>query len=153
MDDGGDTGVHTNKQQIKRRKAYDQLEDWLGEMADEYWRTLLTRFCHMMPFNGKCDMPEEEIQGLRVEVVSSPKESRVRQHRSGLERLYDIPEEEIQGPRVIMNGKVVISSMLGVKEPDKVTINNPCQSTTKGSGCFSSFKPEVTIEEKGLFSM
>ncbi|GJW83324.1 hypothetical protein Tco_0156469 [Tanacetum coccineum] len=36
MDDGGDAGVRTNKQQIKRRKAYDQLEDWLGEMADEY---------------------------------------------------------------------------------------------------------------------
>ncbi|GKD94448.1 hypothetical protein Tco_1374285, partial [Tanacetum coccineum] len=39
--------------------------------------------------------------------------------------------------------------MLGVKEPDKVTINNPGQSTTKGYGGVSRFKfrAEVTAKE------
>ncbi|GKC06029.1 intron-binding protein aquarius, partial [Tanacetum coccineum] len=42
-----------------------------------------------------------------------------------------------------------ISSMLGVKEPDKVTINNPGQSTTKGYGGVSRFKFRAeTIKER-----
>ncbi|GJU99404.1 hypothetical protein Tco_1096650 [Tanacetum coccineum] len=39
--------------------------------------------------------------------------------------------------------------MLGVKEPDKVTINNPGQSTTKGYGGVSRFKFRAeTIKER-----
>ncbi|GJR05873.1 MORC family CW-type zinc finger protein 2B-like protein isoform X1 [Tanacetum coccineum] len=159
MDDGGDAGVRTNKQQFKRCKAYDQLEDWLGEKADEYmentidketsgsqirpdhewaqcnmcrqWRMLdpkfdsktlpIEWFCYMMPFNGKCDMPEEEIQEPRVEVVSSPKVSRVRQHRSGPERLCDIPEEEIQGPRAIAESSESIRDTCNEISPQQKT--------------------------------
>ncbi|PWA84033.1 protein microrchidia 7 [Artemisia annua] len=138
MDDGDHVGVHISKQQFKRCIAYDKLEDWLGEKADEYmkntidketsgslirpdhewaqcnmcrkWRMLdpkfdsktlpIEWFCYMKPFNGKCDIPEEEIQGPRVAVVSSQQSGTVRQRRSGPERQCDIPEEEIQGPRV-----------------------------------------------------
>ena len=48
-----------------------------------------------------------------------------------------------------LNGKAVMSSMLGVKEPKEQTLNNPGLSKTKGTGCFSRFKPiaEVTAEE------
>ena len=44
-----------------------------------------------------------------------------------------------------MNGKVVISFMLGVKDHDKVTINNPGETTTKGSRYFSRFKTRVEV--------
>lgn len=48
-----------------------------------------------------------------------------------------------------MNGKAVIGSMLGVKEPEEQTLNNPLKSKTKGSGVFSRMKPlaEVSAEE------
>jgi hypothetical protein len=35
--------------------------------------------------------------------------------------------------------------MLSVKDHDKVTINNPGETTTKGSGCFSRFKTIVEV--------
>ena len=44
-----------------------------------------------------------------------------------------------------MNGKVVISFMLSVKNHDNVTINNPGETTTKGSGRFSRFKTRVEV--------
>lgn len=48
-----------------------------------------------------------------------------------------------------MNGKAIIVSMLGVKEPEKHTLNNPLKSKTKGTGVFSRMKPivEVSAEE------
>ncbi|GJT20286.1 hypothetical protein Tco_0890223 [Tanacetum coccineum] len=48
-----------------------------------------------------------------------------------------------------MNGKVVMSVMLGVKEPENVQLQNPNVSKVKGSGCFSRMKPiaKVTAEE------
>ncbi|PWA75878.1 FAR1 DNA binding domain-containing protein [Artemisia annua] len=48
-----------------------------------------------------------------------------------------------------VNGKAVICSMLGVKEPEETIMNNPLKSKTKGTGVFSRMKPraEVSAEE------
>ncbi|KAL0432620.1 UNVERIFIED_CONTAM: ATPase MORC2B [Sesamum latifolium] len=90
MDDSnGHVWVHNNKQGFQDCEAYAELERWLGEKADEYldkyvdkiqlrkgnvkykpdhewvqcdkcrkWRM----FCYMKPFNGRCEMPEEEVE-------------------------------------------------------------------------------------------
>ena len=49
-----------------------------------------------------------------------------------------------------MNGKAVIGSMLGVKEPEEKTMNNPLQSKTKGTGVFSRMKPRVEVSAEEL---
>ncbi|KAL6527316.1 hypothetical protein OROGR_016406 [Orobanche gracilis] len=88
MDDSnGHAWVHSNKQGFQDCEAYAELEKWLGEKVDEYldkyvdkiqvegkWRMLsgdfdikklpIEWFCYMKPFNGRCDMPEEEVAGL-----------------------------------------------------------------------------------------
>ncbi|PWA45805.1 hypothetical protein CTI12_AA514450 [Artemisia annua] len=43
-----------------------------------------------------------------------------------------------------MNGKVVMSSMLGVKEPDKITINSSGANKSKSS-CISRMKPRNKV--------
>ena len=43
-----------------------------------------------------------------------------------------------------MNGKVVMSSMFGVKDPDKITINNSGANKSKSS-CFSRMKPRNEV--------
>ena len=50
-----------------------------------------------------------------------------------------------------MNGKVVMSSMLGVKYIDKITIKNLCRSKTKGFGCFSRMKPKAEVSDGELW--
>ncbi|PWA55205.1 FAR1 DNA binding domain, Zinc finger, SWIM-type, MULE transposase domain, FHY3/FAR1 family [Artemisia annua] len=49
-----------------------------------------------------------------------------------------------------MNGKAVICSMLGVKEPEEKTMNNPLKSKTKGTGVFSRMKPRVEVSAEEL---
>ena len=49
-----------------------------------------------------------------------------------------------------MNGKAVIGSMLGVKEPEEKTMNNPLKSKTKGTGVFSRMKPRVEVSAEEL---
>ncbi|GJM97961.1 hypothetical protein PR202_ga14930 [Eleusine coracana subsp. coracana] len=62
---------------------YAKLEEWLGRKVDEYWDTkydnlelaliqILFRrnvlFCNMPPFNGKCEVPEQQM-GRGVVVI------------------------------------------------------------------------------------
>ena len=47
-----------------------------------------------------------------------------------------------------INSKDVMSSMLGVKEPKKRSINNPDQSVTKGTGVHSRWKSINEVEKE-----
>ncbi|GJW79869.1 hypothetical protein Tco_0143844 [Tanacetum coccineum] len=94
--------------------------EWAQCNMCRQWRMLDPKF-DSKTLLRMCDMPEEEIQEPRVEVVSSPKVSRVRQHRSGPERLCDIPEEEIQGPRAIAESSESIRDTCNEISPQQKT--------------------------------
>ncbi|KAK3130843.1 hypothetical protein QOZ80_6BG0498700 [Eleusine coracana subsp. coracana] len=97
IDDGdGNSWVLNDKQGFQNCEMYAKLEEWLGRKVDEYWDTKYDnlelrkvgerykpdhdwvqcfhywhshfRFCNMPPFNGKCEVPEQQM-GRGVVVI------------------------------------------------------------------------------------
>ncbi|XP_047044064.1 uncharacterized protein LOC124648322 [Lolium rigidum] len=74
-DEDGNTWVLNSKQGFQDCEMYAKLEEWLGRKTDEYWNTnfdnleLVWMFCHMEPFNGNCDIPEEELEVAVITVA------------------------------------------------------------------------------------
>ncbi|XP_073357653.1 uncharacterized protein [Aegilops tauschii subsp. strangulata] len=67
-DKDGHTWVLNSKQGFQDCEIYAELEEWLGRKTDEYWDAnfdplnLVREFCYMPPFNGHCDIPEQQME-------------------------------------------------------------------------------------------
>ncbi|KAL0368900.1 UNVERIFIED_CONTAM: MORC family CW-type zinc finger protein 3 [Sesamum calycinum] len=118
MDDSnGHVWVHNNKQGFQDCEAYAELERWLGEKADEYLDkyvdkiqlpvhkselSIYHRFCYMKPFNGRCEMPEEEVEKGLITIstkrhgynTEGPNESRNRFSEQASSELEGISEDD-----------------------------------------------------------
>ncbi|XP_047044065.1 uncharacterized protein LOC124648323 [Lolium rigidum] len=66
-DANGNTWVLNSKQGFQDCEIYAKLEEWLGRKTDEYWDTnfdclnLCRKFCQLPPFNGRCAIPEQQM--------------------------------------------------------------------------------------------
>ncbi|PWA36410.1 FAR1 DNA binding domain, Zinc finger, SWIM-type, MULE transposase domain, FHY3/FAR1 family [Artemisia annua] len=104
--------------------------------------------------NGASDAVRNEVLEL-YEMFESAVDRLV--HDLSKLHIYKEKMQELLNQAVIdipifpkVNGKAVICSMLGVKEPEERTMNNPLKSKTKGTGVFSIMKPRVEVSAEEL---
>nr|TKW22352.1 hypothetical protein SEVIR_4G222900v2 [Setaria viridis] len=89
-DEDGHSWVLNNKQGFKDCEVYAKLEEWLSRKVDEYWDATydnleVKRFCYMPPFNGKYEIPQQEM-GRGAIVVG--------EKRSGYEERSRVAQKE-----------------------------------------------------------